>query len=234
MPDSPWIMAQSWHQLLFAHWSFPPEAIRPLLPPELTLDTYAGQAWVGVVPFHMSGIRLRGLPTVPFTSAFAELNVRTYVTAADKPGVWFFSLDAANRIGVETARTVFHLPYFNARMQVRLEGETVHYGSVRTDRRAAAGVFIARYRPTAPVYLSQPGTLDHWLTERYCLYTTDRQGHLYRGEIHHAPWQLQLAEAEIEENTVTAMHGIHLPDAAPLLHYAERVDMLGWYLQSVT
>src|SRR5690606_36170267 len=98
MPDSPWVMAQSWHQLLFAHWSFPPEDIRPLLPPGLTLDTYAGQAWVGVVPFRMSGIRLRGLPPVPFTSAFAELSVRTYVTTEDKPGVWFFSLDAANRI----------------------------------------------------------------------------------------------------------------------------------------
>lgn len=232
VPSAPWVIAQSWHHLMFAHWPVPPQMLQPLLPSGLTLDTYDGQAWVGVVPFHMRGIRLRGLPPVPLTSAFAELNVRTYVTLEDKPGVWFFSLDAANRIGVEAARVFFHLPYFNARMRVRLQNDAVHYDSTRTDRRAAAGNFTASYRPTSDVYLSQPGNLDHWLTERYCLYAAGK-GRLYRGEIHHAPWKLRRAEADITENTVTQAHGIRLPDVLPLLHYVERINVLVWPLKRV-
>lgn len=226
-------MAQSWHNLLFAHWPVPPQMIQPLLPPGLTLDTYDDQAWVGVVPFHMRGIRLRGLPPVPFTSAFAELNVRTYVTVEDKPGVWFFSLDAANRIGVEVARAFFHLPYFNARMGVLLQGESVHYASARTDRRAAAGHFTAVYRPISEIYHSQPGHLDYWLTERYCLYAAHKT-RLHRGEIHHAPWNLRRAEADITENSVADAHGIRLPDNPPLLHYVERIDVLVWPLKRIS
>lgn len=228
-PSQPWLMEQTWHDLLFMHWALPPETIRALLPAGLTLDTFDGKAWVGVVPFHMSGIRARGLPMLP---PFAELNVRTYVTIDGKPGVWFFSLDAANRLAVEGARQFYHLPYFNAAMQVELKGDTVHYSSRRTDQRIRAGEFRAQYRPTGAIYQSKTGSLDAWLTERYCLYAANGSK-LYRGEIQHVPWSLQPAEAEIKINTVTQAHGIILSDEPPLLHYVKRLDILAWWLERV-
>lgn len=230
-PARRWVMRQTWHNLLFAHWQLAPDIIRALLPPGLPLDTFDGAAWVAVVPFHMSGIRLHGLPALPLGSAFAEMNVRTYVTLDGKPGVWFFSLDAADRFAVEIARMFYHLPYFNADMRVQMDGETVTYSSIRTDRRAPVGEFRGVYRPTAPAFRSAHGTLEHWLTERYCLYAADGHGRLYRGDIHHAPWQLQTAEADIQVNTVAQSRGIPLPDVPPLLHYAGRIDVLAWSIE---
>ncbi|MEZ4581001.1 MAG: DUF2071 domain-containing protein [Caldilineaceae bacterium] len=149
-------MAQQWCDLLFAHWPIPAAAMRAFVPPALKLDTYDGQAWIGVVPFHMRNVRPRALPAVPWLSHFAELNVRTYVTAADgsRPGVWFFSLDAANPVAVMLARRFFMLPYFNAAMDVRTVGDAVYYTSRRTHTGAAPAHFMARYRPPGPVYRS--------------------------------------------------------------------------------
>lgn len=232
-PAAPWVMAQTWHNLLFAHYPIPLAHLRSLIPRELQIDTYQGQAWVGIVPFRMSGVRLRGFPAVPFTHSFPELNVRTYVKAEDKPGVWFFSLDAGNRLAVEIARRTFHLPYFNAAMSVVQRGENVQYASRRTDKRAAVGVFRAVYRPISEPFYALAGTLEHWLTERYALYCADAANTLYVGEIHHLPWALQHASAEIETNTVVESVGITLPARAPLLHYAARLDMIAWYLRRV-
>lgn len=231
LPRMPWIMTQTWSKLLFAHWPVPPEQIRPLLPPTVTLDTFDGQAWVGVVPFDISAIRPRLLPPIPTMARFLELNVRTYVIRDGKPGVWFFSLDAASRLAVEGARLAFHLPYFNARMSLRMEGDTVHYMSERRDDRAGAGVFKARYRPIGEVFQSRTGSLEAFLTERYCLYSATESGRVYRANIHHMPWPLQLAEAEIETNTVADAFGIRLPDVPPLLHYSEQLPTLVWYLE---
>lgn len=232
-PKRPWIMAQSWCNLLFAHWSLPAELLQPLIPSGLTLDTYDGQAWIAVVPFHMRNIRARGVMPIPSTSAFPELNVRTYVTDGDKAGVWFFSLDAMHRLAVETARITFHLPYFMARMAWRVDDDNrVHYDSVRTDKRTEGGEFHASYRPTSEIYYAKVDTLEHWLTERYCLYAS-RDKHLYRGEIHHLPWRLQSAEADIKINTVTEAHGITLPHQSPLLHYVEQLDVLAWRVQRI-
>ena len=203
LPERAWVMAQSWHDLLFAHWPVPASELSPHLPPGLTLDTYESCAWVGVVPFRMSGIRLRGLPPVPGTSAFPELNVRTYVTDGAKPGVWFFSLDAANALAVAVARAWFHLPYFRARMRCDTKGDEIVYGSRRTHPGATPGVFRGRYGPAGDVYRSSAGTLEHWLTERYCLYAPSPRG-VVRGEIHHVPWPLQPAWAEIDTNTIAA------------------------------
>jgi len=224
-------MTQTWNALLFAHWPVSAAHMAALLPPDLTLDTFNGQAWVGVVPFGITGIRPRALPPIPGFTGFLELNVRTYVTRHGKPGVWFFSLDAASRLGVEGARLTYHLPYFNAAMSMQREGDTVRYSSTRTDRRAGAGTFEASYRPTGGVYRSQPGTLDHFLTERYCLYSRSRGGRLYRANIHHAPWPLQPAVAEIRINTVAEAFGIALPNVPPLLHYVKQIPVLAWYLE---
>jgi hypothetical protein len=226
LPAKPWVMTQTWHDLLFAHWPVPAEMLRPHIPPDIQLDTYARQAWVGVVPFRMSGVRPRGVPPVPALSAFPELNVRTYVTDGEHPGVWFFSLDAGNPIAVTVARRWFHLPYFRAQM-LQL-GED--YLSQRTHGGAPPADLLVRYRPTDEVFHSQPGTLEYWLTERYCLYTTDRRKRLLRGDIHHNPWPLQPAEAEFIRNTMTQPHDIVLPDTAPLLHFARRLDVLVWPL----
>lgn len=237
-PNGPWIMRQTWRNLLFAHWPVPAALLRPLIPETLAIDTYDGAAWVGVVPFRMTAVRLRGTPYTPFADTFPELNVRTYVLprgadseGTSKSGVWFFCLDAGSRLAVEAARRFFHLPYFKADMRVVEDGDTIHYTSHRTHRGAPPATLVASYHPIAPVTLSEPGSLAHWLTERYCLYAADRRGHLYRGDIHHDRWPLQAAEAEIATNTMAAAHGITLPDTPPLLHFARRIDMRCWRIR---
>lgn len=232
LPSAPWVMTQSWHHLLFAHWPVSPDLLTPLLPNGLQLDTFDGQAWVGVAPFRIRPLRLRFMPQWPVITAFLELNVRTYVVAEGKPGVWFFSLDANDRVAVAAARFAYGLPYFNAKMNMRLDGGHLYYNSQRSDRRTGPGEFSIRYRPIDDVYRAEPGALDAWLTERYCLYT--RFGRmLFRANIHHPPWPLQPAAATIQRNSVTQAHGIRLPDSEPLLHYAERLDVLVWPLERV-
>jgi uncharacterized protein len=228
LPSAPWIMAQQWHDLLFAHWPVPSSVLRPLIPAQLEIDQYEGQAWVAVVPFRMSGVRLRGTSAFPGFSAFPELNVRTYITRQRKPGVWFFSLDAANFIAVAVARSWFHLPYYRARMRCELENNEIRYSSERTHRGAPAAAFCCSYRAAGDPFEPQLGTLEHFLTERYCLYAADPRGRLFCGEIQHPPWSLQRAEAEIEANTMAQAAGICLSDAPPLLHFAKRQDMVAW------
>jgi uncharacterized protein len=224
-------MAQRWHDVLFAHWRVPPESLRPLIPKGLELDLFQGQAWLGVVPFRMTGVRPRLVPPLPWLSAFPELNVRTYVVAGGKPGVWFFSLDAGNPLAVKAARAWFRLPYFRARMKISEEGDRILYSSVRTHKGAAPAEFGGNYRAAGASFLAARGTLEHFLTERYCLYTADPHGRIYRGEIHHAHWPLQLAEAEIQRNTMAVPLGIHLPEELPLLHFSRRQDVVVWGLK---
>ncbi|MBB6097697.1 hypothetical protein HNR42_001114 [Deinobacterium chartae] len=237
LPKAPWVMWMSWQDLLFLHWPVPPETLRPHLPGGLELDTFDGQAWLGAVPFRMADVRPRGIPPLPGLSYFPELNLRTYVrvpgeTHGGKPGVWFFSLDAANPLAVRGARSSFHLPYFDARMQVLRQGAAVDYTSRRTHRRAPPAEFRARYRPSGPVYLAQPGSLEAWLTERYCLYSAQGE-RLWRGHIHHARWPLQPAEVTLEANTLAEGWGLHLPGAPALAHFARRIDMVAWTLERV-
>jgi len=224
----PWVMAQTWHELLFAHWPVPVAAVRSQVPGSLAIDTCDGTAWLAVVPFRMSGVRVRGTPSMPWLSRFPELNVRTYVKRDGKPGVWFFSLDAASAAAVAIARRWFHLPYFRATMQIKKRGDWLRYTSVRNHGGAPPAELTVKYRPIAPPQFPAPGTLAHFLTERYCLYTTHPSGRLIRGEIHHAPWPLQLAEAEFAKNTMSIASGIALPDIPPLLHYASRQEVIVW------
>jgi uncharacterized protein YqjF (DUF2071 family) len=227
LPAGPWVMAQSWHDLLFAHWPVDAAVLRPLLPPQLQIDVFEGQAWLAVVPFRMTGVRLRGTPPLPWLSAFPELNVRTYVTSGGKPGVWFFSLDAANSLAVAIARAWFHLPYFRARMSCTEHEGWIHYESERTHRRAPFALLKGRYRPIGDLVSPHPGPLEHFLTERYCLYTTGARGQIIRAEIHHPPWPLQPAEAEFARNSMTESFGISLAPH-PLLHFARRQNVLVW------
>lgn len=233
LPNGPWIMTQIWHELIFAHWPIKPEKLRLLIPSVFTLDTFEGEAWVGIVPFRMSTVHPRGIPSVPGLSAFPELNVRTYVKVNNVPGVYFFSLEAGNPIAVFLARSIFHLPYFYATMSSKRSGDSIHYSSHRIHRGAPAADFSASYRPIAPVQFAAPDTLPAWLTERYYLYTTDRKQRAYRGDIHHRRWPLQAGEIEIGLNTLARSHQLELPDTTPLLHYSERQEVLIWPLRRI-
>jgi uncharacterized protein YqjF (DUF2071 family) len=219
-------MHQTWRDLLFAHWPVPDRALHPLVPAGLRLQMFEGQAWVGITSFVLTGLRPRALPAIPGLSRFPEINVRTYETVGDeKPGVFFFSLDAGSTLAVLAARALYSLPYFRARFEVRADRGGIVYASRRTARRALPAEFRAVYRPTGEAATACPGTLAHWLTERYRLYAVDRHGGLRHAEIDHAPWPLQPAEAEIQRNTMTAGLGFELPEAAPLVHFAARVDV---------
>ncbi len=177
----------------------------------------------------MTGVSPRLVPNLPWLSAFPELNLRLYVELDGKPGVWFLSLDAANPVAVWAARRFFHLPYFYAEMAIDGDGDTFRYRSERRSEGDAAR-FSGTYRPTSPLYEAMPGTLEHFLTERYCLYAQAPDGSLYRAEVHHRPWPLQKAEAEIERNEVAAPHGLRLDGPPALLHFARKIDVVVWPL----
>ena len=228
MPDDHWALTQSWHDLLFAHWPVATDALRALVPPGLELDLFERQAWVGIVPFHMTNVAPRGVPPIPWVSSFPELNVRTYVTAGDKPGVYFFSLDAGSAVAVAVARTLFNLPYYSASMDVVMEDGWVNYTSRRVPGDGTPAIFSARYRPTGPIRAALPGSLEYFLTERYCLYTSDDPLHPRRLEIHHPPWALQAAEASFAMNSMADAAGIRLPPVTPVLQFAKRQDAIAW------
>jgi uncharacterized protein len=219
-------MGQTWDELLFAHWPVGAEDVARLVPQGLEVEQFDGSAWIGVTPFVVTGLRLRGTVPLPRVSTFPELNVRTYVTADGKPGIWFFSLDAASRIAVEGARRVYKLPYFHARMSARRDGARIDYSSDRLD--GSDKSFLGSYGPTGAVFEAERGSLEWFLTERYCLYTVDR-GRLHRAEIQHPPWPLQPTELELERNTM-APDRITL-DRLPLCHFARRQDVLIWPLR---
>lgn len=215
-----------WEKLLFLHWPLPPATLAPLLPPDVTLETFRGAAWLGIVPFIMRDVHPRFLPSLPGISGFPELNVRTYVNVSGVPGVWFFSLEAASPLAVRLARTGFHLPYFNARMRAQVSGEEVRFESRRTHYRAAPASFSARYRPV-PGPPSADADLTHFLTARYCLYSADTEAKLFRADIFHAPWRLARADVELvgPPDAMTRQLGLDLPAPPPLVHYAERTDV---------
>jgi uncharacterized protein YqjF (DUF2071 family) len=238
LPKPPHRLTQRWNDLLFAHWPIAPAAMRPLVPAALDLDLFDGFAWAGVVPFWMDRVRTRSLGThtfsVPSVESFPELNLRTYVRSrvTGLRGVFFFSLDAASLLAVLGARTLFHLPYFYARMhretRIGPDGRaTVDYTSHRLFTRSPVR-FDAAYRSLgAPVAPSQPGSLEHFLTERYCLFTPRGRG-IAVGHIHHLPWPLEPAEADIRRNDIPAVHGIVLPTRAPILHFARELEVYLW------
>jgi uncharacterized protein YqjF (DUF2071 family) len=234
LPKRPWSMAMTWYDLAFLHWPVPLDSLRPHIAAGLELDTFDGQAWLGVVPFGMTGIRPRGVPSMPWISRFLELNLRTYVSCGGKAGVWFFSLDAANPVAVRAARWFYHLPYFDASMRLQEDQEGwLNYRSRRTHRGELEVEFEGRYRPSGPQFTATPGSLEYWLTERYCLYAADRRGGLYRGEIHHHPWPLRRGEAQIAQLTLGDPWDVPLEGPPKFVHFARRIDVVAWSLTRV-
>jgi uncharacterized protein len=220
-------MAQAWVDMLFAHWALPRAALRRFVPPGLDLDTFEGSAWLGVTAFVVGGARLRGLPAMPVVSTFAEVNVRTYVTSGDRPGVLFLSLDAASLPAVLGARVWYRLPYYFTAGKTRWTDGRVIYGSRRRHPRAPAAVFEAEYRPVGVVEQPVAEPLARWLTERYCLYTY-ADGRLLRAEIHHAPWPIQRVEASIRHNSMAEAAGVALPAAPDATHFSAGVQAFIW------
>jgi uncharacterized protein YqjF (DUF2071 family) len=221
-------MEQSWHDLLFAHWAYPVDAIRAAVPAQLPIDTFDGSAWIAVVPFTIRGLRLRGLPMVPGTATFPELNVRTYVTIDGKPGVYFFSLDAGNQLAVRVARAAFHLNYYYALMSAMRTPDGVKYLARRADARGRPADFSARYRADGKGVRPAPGTLEHFLVERYCLYAVSPSSRVYRMDIHHRPWLLQPADADVDAAALLQAAGIPTPSADPMLHFSPVQEMIAW------
>lgn len=231
-PSGPSLMRQYWGKLLFMHWAIDAELLSRLIPSQLSIDTFDGKAWIGVVPFTMWGIRASFLPPIPGTSAFHELNVRTYVHFKGVPGVWFFSLDAESRLAVWGARTFYHLPYFNAEMSLAQQGNSIQYQSKRTDDRGAPAQLDAAWTIGEPLAQARPGTLEFFLTERYCLYSYHRH-QLYRSRIFHQPWSLRSAAVDSYQSTMVESLGIEEPKGEPLLHYAEDLGVNIWPLRKV-
>jgi uncharacterized protein YqjF (DUF2071 family) len=228
LPRRGWALGQTWEDLLFAHWQVPVADLREHVPAGLDVETFDDSAWLGVAPFRLSGLRARGMLPLPRISEFLELNVRTCVQAADgRPGVWFFSLDASSRLAVEVARRMYKLPYFQARMSATRRGEWIDYECARV---AEAGrVFSGSYRPIGDVFHAEPGSLEWFLMERYCLYTTGGRGALQRADIHHELWPLQLAEVEVELASIAPLE----LGGEPLCHFSRRQDVLVWPLEPI-
>ena len=233
LPSGRWRMTQRWNDLLFAHWPVPASQMDAVLPSGLQADTYQGSAWLGVVPFWLDRIKLRGIPPVPGTQSFPDLNVRTYVRDREtgNPGLYFFSLDASNLLAVAVARTFFHLPCHWAEMHIdqRTDREFAFYSRRRFSKKPV--VFQARYRglgPTRKLAEARTGSLEHFLMERSCLFTLNRAGQPVRANLHHVPWPLEEAEAEIDRNDMAESIGIKLPDQEPVLHYSRRLALYIW------
>ncbi len=229
LPSGRWVMGQTWESLVFCHWRVAVDELRPLIPAGLEVEEFDGSAWLGIVPFRITGLRARGMVPVRGLSAFNELNVRTYVRAADgKPGVWFFSLEATSRLAVRAARWQYRLPYFDARIALdddrggRIEVDCSRFGKEEK-------VFSGAFRATGEPAVSPVGSLEYFLVERYCLYA-EGAGKLWRAEIHHAPWVVGAGEAEIDRNSIAP-----IPlSGTPLCHVAGRQDVVVWPLRRLS
>jgi uncharacterized protein YqjF (DUF2071 family) len=227
LPQGRWLFAQTWEDVLFCHWRVPPSVLRAFVPSQLEIDAFDGSAWIGILPFRLTGFRLRGLPAAPRLSSFPELNVRTYVSDGERPGIFFISLDAARDWAVVGARRLYKLPYYRARMSMT-KGDWIEFASERINASPQPRRFRARYRRAGAPLSAEPGSLEYFLSERYCLYTTDGS-RILRGDAHHVPWSIQPADARIEENTM-APSPIELR-GEPLFHYSVRQDALIWPLR---
>lgn len=228
-PARPGIMRMRWVDLLFAHWPIDPDAIRPLIPNGLELDTFEGRAYLGMVPFRMEDVGPRGLPAPPIIGAFPELNVRTYVRHGGRDGVWFLSLDATSRVAVEGARAGFHLPYFLADMELRREREVIEYRSRRRDPRGPGAALDIRYRPTRAGG-ARRGRVPRGVADGPDARVRDRSPRPDRAHRDRAPAvALQPASAWTRDESMVSAHGLVLPDEPPHLRYAARLDVRGWW-----
>jgi len=231
LPDGPWLMGQTWRHLLFAHWAVDHERLARVVPPQLPLDVRDGSAWIGVTPFAVEGLRLRGLPPAPLVSRFLEVNVRTYVTLDGKPGIYFLSLDASSRLAVTAARRTYRLPYFHSQISLDASDGAFRFHSERSSANGRPAELAVAYAPSGrPV--PQDDSLERFLAERYCLYTLSESGRVHRADIHHPPWPLEQATGTVKLNSMASPYGLRL-SGEPMLHFSERQDVVIWNIEPV-
>lgn len=216
-----------WRDLLFMHWPVDASKLQSLLPEGLEADTFDGKAWIGLVPFTMDRVRMWSLPRIPGFTRFHECNVRTYVNCNGIPGVWFFSLDAANPLAVWTARLIWKLNYVFARFRITHDDGLCTYQV----RRPSGTSSHIQWRVGEALPQATPGTIEHFLTERYCLYSASR-GRVWRGIVHHEPWQLREAEVPELHDQLVAEAGLEV-DGPPLCHAADPVQVHGWPIKRI-
>lgn len=228
VPDGPWIMGQSWERLLFAHWRIDEARLRRLVPPQIPIDTFDGSAWIGVTPFVVGGLGCRFLPPLPGTARFPEINVRTYATIEDRPGIYFLSLDVPNVLAIAAARRTYRLPYFRSKIEVRQADGGVSHRSRRVDPAGTPVECVMEYGATGPGRAAPAGSFEYWASERYCVYTLNDRMSVLRGDIHHPPWNIQPAQATIASNSMGRQLGSDLQEQ-PVLHYARRQDVVFWH-----
>ncbi len=233
LPSKNWIMRQRWRNLLFSHWPIPLETLRRHIPSELEIDTYQGRAYLGVIVFMIEGIHLRGLSSLSLTPVFSEVNLRTYVHYQGKPGVFFLSLDVGDWASYTIAKRWYRLPYKKALISFQKEGQSFACQSVRKGTIDPPISFGVKYAPASEVYVPKEGTLDHWLTERYCLFSTNNGSNIYCGEIHHRPWPLQKAKADISKNTLFTPFRMEGSEGKPICHFSKGLDTLFWNIKKI-
>jgi hypothetical protein len=237
-PDSHWLFSQSWNDLLFAHFAMAPATLRSLVPEAFTLDLYDGAAWLTISPCSVSHVRPSGVPPLPGISYFSQVSLRTYVTMQGKPGLFYFSVDAANLSAVWFARIFFRIPYWHASIQMsgatlharNPQEQTIHLRSSRLHGPKAINApakFDVIYSPQSEPEQARRGSLDEFLTERYCVYSWNR-GRCYRAEIHHQPWKLQQSRIEIRANSMAEPFGLTLPLRPDLCHFSRSLKMMTW------
>lgn len=239
-PDQPVLMHQNWHHLGFFHWEVPAAELQALLPPELTVDTFEGKAYVGLIPFTVTGVRPVMMPAVPWISSFHEVNVRTYVHRDGRdPGVWFFSLDASSTLAVAAARAAYKLPYFAADIEFHDSKEPIPAIEVRSHRTDSRGATPAnahiQYRAVEGVAApAAVGSIEHFLIERYILYAVDEQRELWRARVNHQAYPVQRAEVLRLDETLVWAAGIRRPEAVGLRHYAREVNVKVYPVERAT
>lgn len=226
LPEKQWQGRQVWADLAFVHWEVDVKWLRDQIPPQLEPDLYDGKAWIGVVPFDMKGVTRRGFPAPKWMCDFPEINVRTYVRYGNKPGVWFLSLDVPNPFAVWAARTFYHLPYFKADMQIRNKGQVYAY-----EHQRGAYQFKASYQALGRIDVPLD-SFESWVTERYCLYTQNKRGTLYRAQIHHPRWPLEKAELSIQQNTL--IKDIPVGRQCPVILFSKKIDVVIYPMEKLT
>jgi len=225
-PSEPYIAAQRWHSALFLHWPLPAEALRRHVPKRLSIDTFGGDAWLSAVLFTVTGARLRPFPAVPVLSTFQEVNLRTYVHLDGKdPGSWFFSCDASSLLACLVGRAAVNLPYFPARTRRTLVGDEHRYESKRVKLGKPRAELSAAWRSSGALVEAPAGSLEHFLTQRFIVYSPSARTRLWRQQVHHPAWPLFPAEVLALEQTLDEAHQLPFLPKRPVAHYSPGVDV---------
>jgi uncharacterized protein YqjF (DUF2071 family) len=225
MPYEKWIMKQSWKNVFFIHLPVSAPSLRPHIPSCLDLDVYEGEPWISLVLFTIEGIYLKGIP-FSVVSAFPEINVRTYISYNKRPGVFFLSLDAKHWATYTIAKKWYHLPYYESQISVKQTNQFTSYNSIRKDRKVVPAEFKGTLKSLSETFYSKQNSLEYWLTERYYLYSSNQGKDAFRAKIHHEPWQLQEAKAEINANTLISSMNILPLNEDPIVHFSTGTNVL--------